>query len=481
MKFNADIRNNKPALKAPVYHGHTKITLTDVKTKEVEVIESDNIVTDAVYNLLKHPYFGVMDLNDINIMPVKNLFAGVMCFSNTITADKTNYKTPSESQNTLIAHAGDEANVTASNLRGNPNGAESEELPNGYKFVWDFATNQGNGTISTVCLTHRVAGNLGTMPLFEYNEHPFKSVTSKLTNDWLKNKPNIAWSREQAVQNPVIYNPDTREGVALFQVSTSVIEVIHVVGGVSTFSINDVPRVFVEKSAQTVACNIVSTYFSCFVEDSSTVVIFSHGGITGSNTHINYWRINVNTYAVSSGTWTFPTNATATNINRSTNTKYWGVHPLYPYSNGYLYLPTKDNNSFVKLNVNNNADVSVLQTNIGAFGDWEKANGITPIAVNENLIVGAGYLINHDRVYHLKQFDYPNRSTQNNSIANTIACALFDGCAISFNENTTASYAISSGVVINPYYLATINNLDNPITKLNSQTMKIEYTIREEI
>lgn len=480
MKFNSRIKKSEASIKTPVYHGHTKITLTDVNTGEVDVVESDNIVTNAIYDFLKHPYFGVLDLNNINVLPVKNLFAGVMCFTNTITADPNNYKTPSETQNTLIAHAGDEANTTASNLRGSPNGAESEKLTNGYKFVWDFTTNQGNGTISTVCLTHRIAGNLGTMPLMAYNEHPFKSVTMALSGDYLKTKTSTAWSRDEAIQNPVIYNPDTRIGVACFQVSSSRMEIIKVVGGSSTYGINDTARYFEEVSAQTISLSIPQTYFLCFVENENTIVFYTHGGGT-SNTIINYWRVNVNSYAVSSGSWTFPTSAVVANFNRSTNTKYWGVHPLYPYSDGYLYLPNKDNNSFVKLNINNNADVSVLNTNINSFAAWEKTNGITPVVISKDFIIGAGYLINGDSVYYLKPYEFPNRVGTSTSNSNTIADAIFDGCAFAFNENLSASYAHTSGVIINPYYLATINNLDNPVTKLNSQTMKIEYTIREEI
>ena len=35
---------------------------------------------------------------------------------------------------------------------------ESKTTDKGYKFVWDFTTSQGNGTISAVCLTHKYGG-----------------------------------------------------------------------------------------------------------------------------------------------------------------------------------------------------------------------------------------------------------------------------------------------------------------------------------
>jgi uncharacterized 2Fe-2S/4Fe-4S cluster protein (DUF4445 family) len=40
-------------------------------------------------------------------------------------------------------------------LRGSLNLTESKTTDKGYKFVWDFTTSQGNGTITAVCLTHK--------------------------------------------------------------------------------------------------------------------------------------------------------------------------------------------------------------------------------------------------------------------------------------------------------------------------------------
>lgn len=35
---------------------------------------------------------------------------------------------------------------------------KAKKIDGGYKFVWDFATSQANGIISTICLTNTLAG-----------------------------------------------------------------------------------------------------------------------------------------------------------------------------------------------------------------------------------------------------------------------------------------------------------------------------------
>ena len=60
--------------------------------------------------------------------------------------------------NPLIGYASDDANNTTDVRRGSRNLTESKIIDGGYRFVWDFATSQANGTISAICLTNTLAG-----------------------------------------------------------------------------------------------------------------------------------------------------------------------------------------------------------------------------------------------------------------------------------------------------------------------------------
>ena len=147
----------------PKLHGHTKIILTDVKTGKEEVVEKDNLVTDAVSNLFAQNVFGAKDYNAMT--PLRDMFGGVMCFEDVL--DVNDVLVPDDGSNALIAHAGQTSHSSASTTRGNPNGVLSGEIQNGkgYKFVWDFSTSQGNGTISSLSLVHKWLGDIGTKPV----------------------------------------------------------------------------------------------------------------------------------------------------------------------------------------------------------------------------------------------------------------------------------------------------------------------------
>ena len=149
-------------------HGYTKIELTDVKTGKVETQEKHNIVTNAVSNILN----GFDRSLNLQLMLADKLYtndnSGDGTITNLITAFYGGlylYDTPLGSNpDTLFAPAGaalvgtalqNTANTGINPYRGSYNQAESSvDIENGVvTFVYDFATNQANGTIASVCLT----------------------------------------------------------------------------------------------------------------------------------------------------------------------------------------------------------------------------------------------------------------------------------------------------------------------------------------
>lgn len=152
-------------------HGHTTIELTDVNTGEVEKYEDDNIITDAVKDLVITPsgdiglYMfttrnnqGWVSIQKLNLHPSR-IFGGLFCFQNRIEENAENYGYPSD--NILIAHAMPKSHDGDDVTMGNYGVTESAILENGVRFVWNFSETQGNGEISAVCLTNPIGGLIG--------------------------------------------------------------------------------------------------------------------------------------------------------------------------------------------------------------------------------------------------------------------------------------------------------------------------------
>ena len=99
--------------------GHARIVLTDARDGTVKkVVESDNMVTNAVASILANNWN--LKMNASAIQPLRKMFGGVLLFGENITESADNYNYPNQTLNPLYAHAGNEANDTVSTKRGSP-------------------------------------------------------------------------------------------------------------------------------------------------------------------------------------------------------------------------------------------------------------------------------------------------------------------------------------------------------------------------
>lgn len=156
-------------------HGHTRIELRDVNTGEKKIVEDDNMVTNALAKMLRPANGWATVFGSKRFYPKRTsyymsmadvLLGGVLCFENIHEENGENYfKDP---LNKLIAKASNYAYTGADVTQGSYNIEESGKQPDGsLKKVWDFATNQGNGTIASVSLTNCYYGELGDGCLVE--------------------------------------------------------------------------------------------------------------------------------------------------------------------------------------------------------------------------------------------------------------------------------------------------------------------------
>ena len=147
-------------VKIPKLKGEITVQLFDEKTGKLEKeVHGENMITDAVKDIFKSNYFGLLDYN--GIMPIaQELFGGVLCFRDNMTESAKHYYPPTTYNNPVVAHAGKTTYGDAGddNKRGLPS-SESAYLEKGYRHVWEFPSTQGNGTFSCICLTHKDTGD----------------------------------------------------------------------------------------------------------------------------------------------------------------------------------------------------------------------------------------------------------------------------------------------------------------------------------
>lgn len=130
--------------------GHVAIELHHHGTGEVERIEGDNIVTDAMKYVINNCIPAGVSIS--KIMPLcENVFGGLMLFDGPLTEDKSNIFFPSEAH--IVAYAG-RGEESESRIGGTLNKSETYKTDTGYVTTWDFSTSQANGTIRSIALTY---------------------------------------------------------------------------------------------------------------------------------------------------------------------------------------------------------------------------------------------------------------------------------------------------------------------------------------
>ena len=149
--------------------GHTRIELTDRRTGRTEVVEKDNLVTNAV-PLIYATLGAYLDAGSLFWAgntggpsgTLRRLYGGLMLLDTAQGADPdTTFAKPGT--RVVGSACADYVNTTTQTALGSYNANESVmDYANGVaSFVYDFTTSQGNGVIASVCLTSQNGGAFG--------------------------------------------------------------------------------------------------------------------------------------------------------------------------------------------------------------------------------------------------------------------------------------------------------------------------------
>lgn len=473
--------------------GTTKIELTNVKTGEKEVIEKDNLVTNAVADVLQMNPFGFMgDGTSVmdggvfakNIFPIcPNLFGGILLYENALAEDPDEYYAPYS--NPIVGYSSNDVNSKADIKRGSMNQTESGALEDGsgYRFVFDFETSQANGTISAVGLTSKWGGRGGYKSAEQYYDSLQYLGTWSEAHDQA-DKTLLCTARKVDFEQGIIYSA--------WLSSDNTITV-----GKLRLNFHTTPLVGKRVSSQVLERSTIATQtfgkysyrtFIAFLDGGDGHIWgFQHAnntrGNSSGNATVNWIKINPEDWSFEEGTWTLPLQLACfgyADQSNSAGAEYSVGTAVSIIHDGFLYCLNYNENAVYKIQLNNITNIKTFE-----FEDKSPVASVFPgTSYNNNffqkvgnaLVTLYGFIVADEFVY----------APGPNNISNSAWANRGENCFregpfnLSFAMYTNASHNAQVVLALVAPYLATINNLPNPVQKTADKTMKITYILREE-
>ncbi len=442
--------------------GHLEIELKDINTGKVEKHEDDNMVTDAIANILGLSFFGGISYSSSSsyrlpyyVLPIaQKALGGLMMFDGTLEESKDNIHFPTDVH--LTGCAGRKAN-TESKLIGSYNSVESHRNDNGFTSVWDFTTSQANGTIASLSLTNYLFG-----------ENPFGGIFQ--SGDKIDTT---------TIYQPIAYDPNKEilylNGSGKIYAKKMYSPIIHV--NSPDFTTEELVFDF----------NFTNPSFNyweiCNGYDGYLYAIYTPSSVSTKKT-INFTirKVKISDFSFKDeGEQTISiANATC----NSTSSPGYTLNASHCVSRGYLYFTSYDGYSLFKVNLSNVVDVKEF-----VFGDEISVKTIYPLynggvfATNvffykysssgsKTKYCATGWITSDGKLTYNEQSTYSTGSDYDtNSFCNLEGDNLF---VVQSNSSNYLNYGIMKN------YLGTICNLSSPVVKTSAQTMKVTYTLTDE-
>lgn len=448
--------------------GNTKIELTNIHTGKKEVIEKHNTFTEALPKLLEYFHWTgqMLYVNNSNneFLPLSTVgLSGIYLMAQSLSENVTQV---SDFKN-IVGYAGFNVDTSGSKYIGSLNKTESKKLDNGYQYVWDFGTDRANGVISTVCLTN------GSFTAKDNTYFPY-AMFNDSTGNYLY-VDNLPWLGQcvdctefgQKFMFAVLLNKTT--------VKFTQIQITH---GIVKLNYAPLSKIIKEKEITIPDISITVSENSYYNSTWCYISFDVKNKFYYLITPAKYIRINANTLEYDSGFGVKNMPSIFNNVSTSFGNIFAGVINgyMYRYGTGYeLYkwevgspesaAKLKKLNYFYQLN------------SVGSY-----FIGRDKVLDPENLEL---YAINNDKnssnndyvgVWPVPSSDNTNvyLSAYNRNVGN---CNMVNFVGYSYAMNN--GYKLSFGTKFYPYF-ATINNLEEPVTKTSDKTMKITYTVTEE-
>lgn len=445
--------------------GKTEIILTDVHTGEQKKVLEQNMTTNALNDIfLQEGYMkDASEMYGSNFQPIyQKLLGGILLFDKTLEENAANYFAPAGTNLTACGVYGVK-NTTGDTLRGDYNSDESylDTRAKTMKYVYDFPTSKGNGTIASVCLTSANGGysSYGAETDGSTGQTAAYFLGTGGSRDFVSISGEYAFAVDY--QNDVIYTFTPSTVSSQLQSVTIRKRRAHLKTLPVTYPAYAAGEVLESKSVQ--LSSISSVYVWNYDTTANTLYFMANRGYSEVQNGREFYIAAIPIGTMIARTYNI-TNRTGVSLNYSTG----GVYGGYLYIGGY-----SSNLKNYKINLESDTDYAQLS------------------GVNTTLDFQRCCFWNHGRIFalcgSLNSWNYrlaavdpatnKARYTQNylnDSKGNTKKWVAVTGSNVAF-----AVMNDGSGFLVPCNYLATINNLSSPVTKTAAQTMKVIYTISE--
>ena len=460
--------------------GTMGIELTDVNTGEVTAVTEENMVTDAVNHILGLNPMGVFyeigeSIDGVKwqeaLLPVcPNMIGGILLFSKALEERADNIY--SLSDNLPVAYASNNVNSTANVARGSMNLTESKKLDNGYKFVWEFTPSQGNGTIAAAALTSAQGGANAYGSLVNDSSTFLQIKSIKLDGMAMAQELVLFEAVEVDFERNLLYSITYQDtGVRIRKAHIPIFTVgLNEKLDDSSFAVVD------DQVVQTSTFRFLGDYtlYGEFLDggDGYWYGFSNEGNSSGSATMV-WVKIKKDDYSMTEGEWTL-SNAKLMDVGRREEDSSFPERYLQCcIRSGYLYAMANNKKGIYKINLSNSSDVTLIE--FGFTSKWkplcETGTCEVYMTLVGDLIIGGDFQVTvEDKVIR----------TQGSFRLNDTATPLFQyknfllGWGGSYGSEYRTMYLLTP-------YLATINNLSSAVVKTVDKTMKITYTLTEEV
>lgn len=451
--------------------GHTKIELTDVKTGKIQIVEKDNMFTNAVKEFLQ-PYCGNysklfnQDNNTGTASLYTSLISGLLLFDTEIPEDANTFFPPASAK--MIGCANDdEASSVGDVYRGTYNASESEysEEDKTLQLVFDFATSQANGTIKSICLTNRLGG-FGNYGNDKHYSGDFLSVKS-----YVYDKRNFSpFFSLRNTFSTINFDGETEYMLAidlknqcqyrLIFVSETNIQIVKRKLPFRTVSVLNNSAELIETKDVTLSTAIPTSNIAYNYNNGNIYIISSNSNPIVPNGSIKVAQINLEN----------PNSVTQYNIINLTEDSLQ-IKSLV--SNGFLYAVGTSNKKAYRIQISNSANYEYLGVMTNGSYDYRPLG-----SVGGRVFFGKRL---YDRSYAYCESEetikeMPLRGYEDYTYdVNFSFCPDVNNNLLMYVSSNNIYYI---GIFAFNDYLATINNI-SATTKTPAQTMKITYTIQE--
>jgi len=460
--------------------GTMVVELTDVNTSETETITEENMVTNAVNNILGLNPMGIFykatgEYDDAimwngNLFPIcPNMIGGILLFPKTLEENADNIYTLSD--NLPVAYASNNVNSTANTARGSMNLTESKALENGYKFVWEFTPSQGNGTIAAMALTSAKGGENGYGSLVG-DASTFLQLKAADIGDIAKDQQMVLFETvEVDFENNLLYSITSEDSsVRIRKIRIPIFGI-----GLNEKLDDSTCTVLEDKVLTTQTFYFLGSYtlYGEFMDGQDGYWYgFSNEGNSSGDAVLLWIKISKTDYSFTEGEWTL-SNAKLMDVgNRDGGSTYPERVVKCCVRNGYLYALAYDKKGIYRINLSNQTDVTLIE--FGFTFKWKPLcdSGSCEVymtLIGDLIVAGDFQITAGDEVIY----------TQGSVRLNDAATPLFQYKHFLFGWGGSYGSEYRTAYLLTPY-LASINNLSSAVVKTVDKTMKITYTLTEE-